>query len=293
VVLTVRGLALDEVLTPAVAEALGSGTVLVGPLDRARLREAIVRPAERAPGLAFDDGLVERILDDAGAEPGQLPLVESLLARLWAHREGGSLTTRAYEAAGGVAGALAAHAELVVGTAFGSDGEQLERLRLLLTRLVVPGRDGRFVRRAVRYSELPEELRELVPPLAAGRLVVVAGGQGTAGTVELAHQSLVEHWPRLRTWLVRDREFLAKRRGEDHRQARRAGQPEQEVPHAVGAPPVEQPVDHLIDARVDDARAVVVVGPQPVGAGHRVGVDVEEIGNLAADRRQVEALRRA
>jgi len=209
VVLTVRGLALDEVLTPAVAEALGSGTVLVGPLDRARLREAIVRPAERAPGLAFDDGLVERILDDAGAEPGQLPLVESLLARLWAHREGGSLTTRAYEAAGGVAGALAAHAEQVVGTAFGSDGEQLERLRLLLTRLVVPGRDGRFVRRAVRYSELPEELRELVPPLAAGRLVVVAGGQGTAGTVELAHQSLIEHWPRLRDWLAADRDFLA------------------------------------------------------------------------------------
>jgi len=208
VVLTVRGLALDEVLTPAVAEALGSGTVLVGPLDRARLREAIVRPAERAPGLAFDDGLVERILEDAGTEPGQLPLVESLLAQLWARREGGSLTTRGYEAAGGVAGALAAHAEQAVGAGFPAP-EQLARLRLLLTRLAVPGRDGRFVRRTVRYTELPEQLRELVPPLASGRLVVVAGGSGAAGTVELAHQSLIEHWPRLRDWLAADRDFLA------------------------------------------------------------------------------------
>ncbi|WP_028938786.1 serine protease [Pseudonocardia spinosispora] len=205
VVLTVRGVAMDEILTPSVAEALGSGTVLVGPMDRTQLREAIVRPAERAPGLAFDDGLVERILDDAGTEPGQLPLVESLLAQLWARREGGSLTTRGYEAAGGVAGALSVHAEHVVTSAFGADTEQL---RLLCTRLAVPGREGRFVRRPVRYTDLPEELRELVPPLAAGRLVVVAGGHGSAGTVELAHQSLIDHWARLRDWLAADRDFL-------------------------------------------------------------------------------------
>ncbi|WP_028924126.1 serine protease [Pseudonocardia acaciae] len=206
IVLTARGLALHEALTPAVADALGSGTVLVGPMDRARLREAIVRPAERAPGLGFDDGLVDRILDDAGTEPGQLPLVESLLAQLWARREGGALTNAGYRAAGGVAGALAAHAEKVTAELPG------EKLRALCTRLAVPGRDGRFVRKPVRYADLPPELRELAPPLVAGRLVVVAGSSGsggTGGTVELAHQALIEHWPRLRDWLAADREFLA------------------------------------------------------------------------------------
>lgn len=83
VVLTMRGTAIDEILTPDAADALGAGSVFVGPLDRARLRAAVVGPAERAPGLDFEDGLVDRILDEAGAEPGQLPLVESLLAQLW------------------------------------------------------------------------------------------------------------------------------------------------------------------------------------------------------------------
>jgi hypothetical protein len=36
----------------------------------------VVGPAERA-GPAFEDRLVDRTLDDAGAGPGQLPLVGS------------------------------------------------------------------------------------------------------------------------------------------------------------------------------------------------------------------------
>jgi hypothetical protein len=210
VVLTLRGTAFDEVLTPDVAAALGSGSVFVGPLDRAQLRAAVVGPAERAPGLGFEDGLVERILDDAGDEPGQLPLVESLLAQLWTRREGGSLTMRGYEAAGGVAGALAAHAERVADTVRDPDGDD-GPLRELCTRLAVIGRDGRARRRAVRLDELPAPLHGMVAVLAAARLVVVSGGAGGGtggGTVELAHQSLIGHWPRLRRWLDADREFL-------------------------------------------------------------------------------------
>lgn len=206
VVLTMRGTALDEVLTAEAAEVLGPGTVLVGAMDRARLREVVVRPAERAPGLAFEDGLVERILDDAGTEPGRLPLVESLLAQLWTRREGGSLTVRGYEDAGGVAGALATHAEQVVAAAI--EAGDVDRLRSLCTRLVAPAAEGRFVRRPVRLDELPDDLRALVPLLAAGRLVVAAGGRAD-GSVELAHQSLIEHWPRLRGWLETDQAFLA------------------------------------------------------------------------------------
>jgi hypothetical protein len=207
VVLTVRWSALDDLLTPDLAAVLEAGTVLVAPLDRARLRETIVGPAERAPGLAFEDGLVDRILDDAGSEPGQLPLVESLLAALWEHRDGGHLTLDGYAQAGGVAGSVARHAEQVV-AALGADEDALRRL---FTRLARPDRDGRFVRHPVALSDLPEQLARLVPALAAGRLVVV-GRSGTSGgqdTVELAHQALVEHWPRLREWLVADREFLA------------------------------------------------------------------------------------
>lgn len=203
-VLTVRWTALDELLTPELTSTLEGGTLLIAPLDRDQLRAAIVGPAALPPGLAFEQGLVDRILDDAGAEPGQLPLVESLLATLWEHRAGGYLTHRGYEEAGGVAGAVAEHADQVVGAL---PADTTDALRRLFTALARPDTDGRFVRRPVPLAQLPADQRALVPALAAGRLVVVSGPE--ANTVELAHQALIEHWPRLRGWLDADRQFLA------------------------------------------------------------------------------------
>ena len=49
--------------------------------------------------------------------------------------------------------------------------------------------------------------RQWVAFVPSSNLVVVAGGTG-GDTVELAHQSLIDHWPRLRRWLAEDREFL-------------------------------------------------------------------------------------
>ncbi len=205
-VLTVRWTTLDELLTPELTSTLETGIVLVGPLDRAHLREAIVRPAGHPPGLAFEPGLVETILDDAGAEPGRLPLVEALLAGLWERHDGGFLTLRDYEAAGGVAGALAQHAEAVVnGLPPGSDGP----LRRLLTALARPDLDGRFVRRPTPVAELPAAQRALVPALAAGRLLTVNRSSQDSDVVELAHQALIDHWKRLQEWLAQDREFLS------------------------------------------------------------------------------------
>jgi hypothetical protein len=216
-VLTVRLGALEQLLTPALAEVLDAGTVHVTPLDRANLRETIVRPAERAPGLDFEPGLVDRILDDAGAEPGQLPLVESLLRDLWQRREGGRLTWRGYTEAGGVVGAVAQHAERVVAELAGS---QPDRLRRLFTQLAAPDGGGRFVRRPVPSAALAPELRTLVPQLTAGRLLVLGRDATGAEVVELAHQALIDHWPRLRDWLEQDRAFLAWRAQADQQRER-------------------------------------------------------------------------
>jgi WD40 repeat protein len=205
-VLTMRWTTLDELLTPELTSTLETGTVLVGPLDRAHLREVIVRPAGQPPGLAFEPGLVEAILDDAGAEPGRLPLVESLLAELWERRDGGFLTVGDYEAAGGVAGALAQHAEAVVD---GLPAGPEDPLRGLLTALARPDPDGRFVRRAMPVAELPPAQRALVPALAAGRLLTTNRSARDSDVVELAHQALIDHWARLQEWLAEDREFLS------------------------------------------------------------------------------------
>ncbi|MEJ3652164.1 serine protease [Actinomycetes bacterium KLBMP 9759] len=206
VVLTMRSATLDEMLVPGIAELLSTGTVLLAPMERGQLRSAIVAPAERAPGLSFEPGLVDRILDDAAAEPGQLPLVESLLTELWERRSGGNLTLEAYERAGGVAGVVATHAEQVV--ARFTDPADGPRLRRLFTSLARPDRDGRFVRSPVLLADLSADLLPLLSELVRGRLLVVENAASGQHTVQLAHQALIAHWPRLHGWLSEDRDFL-------------------------------------------------------------------------------------
>ena len=63
--------------------------------------------------LEFEDGLTERILNDAGAEPGNLPLLEFALAELWGRQRGRTVTHSAYEQIGQLSGALAQRAEKV------------------------------------------------------------------------------------------------------------------------------------------------------------------------------------
>jgi hypothetical protein len=216
-VLTVRWATLDPIAGPELLEVLEKGTVLVGPMGRGRLREAIVGPAERSPGLAFEPGLVDRILDDAGAEPGRLPLVQSLLTDLWEQRESGYLTLRGYEAAGGVAGAVAQRAERALEAAGPDALEDLRRLFLAMGR---PDRDGRFVRRAAPLEQLPPAQRALVAALADARLVVVGPSAAGPAVVELSHQALIDHWPRLRAWLDEDRAFLTWRARVDSQRER-------------------------------------------------------------------------
>jgi conflict system STAND superfamily ATPase/trypsin-like peptidase len=213
VVLTARSSTLEEVLAPEIATRLGAGTVLVPPMDRRQLRDAIVAPAERAPGLVFEPGLVDRILDDAAAEPGQLPLVESLLTELWERRAGGVLTIEAYERSGGVAGVVATRAEQVVAALDVAPDDP--GLRRLFTALAGTDRDGRFVRRPLRTADVDPALRPLVDRLVAGRLLVVERPPAGEERVQLAHQALIEHWPRLRGWLAEDRDFVSWREEAD------------------------------------------------------------------------------
>jgi hypothetical protein len=54
------------------ADALQEASLMLGPMTRQELRVAIEKPAEMQ-GAAFEAGLVERILDDVGEKPGNLP----------------------------------------------------------------------------------------------------------------------------------------------------------------------------------------------------------------------------
>ena len=61
--------------------------------------------------VSLDPGLVEEMVYSVRGEAGTLPLLQFTLDLLFQHRDGLRLTRAAYDALGGVRGALAQHAE--------------------------------------------------------------------------------------------------------------------------------------------------------------------------------------
>jgi transcriptional regulator with XRE-family HTH domain len=210
VLLTFRGDFYGQVIARRdFSDLLQDNVVHLPPMSRAELRQAVVEPA-RLVGLALDNGLVDRILDDAGTEPGNLPLLEFALTRLWDMRRGMSLTHEAYRQIGHLAGAITARAEEVY---LGLSPEQQYAARQLLVRLVQvarPEEDGNDARRRTPIVELATLPRvdAVISALADARLVVTDADNTLGPTVELSHEAIIRSWERLRVWLVEDRQFL-------------------------------------------------------------------------------------
>jgi WD40 repeat protein len=187
-------------------DALQEGCLMLGPMTREELRAAIEKPAEKQ-GAALEDGLVERLLDDVGDEPGKLPLLEFALTLLWERIDHGWMTHAAYDRVGRVDGALARYAEEVFGDL--SVSEQ-EMGRLVFVQLVQPGEGTDDTRRVATRAELgkTDDVWSVVQHLADKRLVVTGRNSATGiETVEVVHEALIQRWRRLREWMENDRAF--------------------------------------------------------------------------------------
>jgi eukaryotic-like serine/threonine-protein kinase len=88
----------------------------LGPPTGAALRRALVHPALRCGYRFEDESLVNEILAEVEGERGALPLMAFAVSQVWRKRdrERGLLTREAYQEIGGVAGALAQHAEATI-----------------------------------------------------------------------------------------------------------------------------------------------------------------------------------
>ena len=190
-----------------VADLLRDADVKLGPMTDAELADAVARPAARY-GVDFEDGLRDRIFAAVHGQAGSLPLLEFALDRLWRRQQDGRLTKDAYEAIGGVEGALADHAEETFRSLGETDQDRLRRVMGRLVRLARPGEQGEDTRAVATQAEIGETDWALVPALADARLVVTGRDPGSqAETVEVIHEALTRSSPRLRGWLDADREF--------------------------------------------------------------------------------------
>jgi WD40 repeat protein len=187
----------------------------LGPLGESALRRALVQPA-LACGYHFEDeSLVEEMVGEVVKERGALPLLAFAASRLWElrDRERGLLTRKAYQEIGGVAGALAQHAEATlerIGT------PRLPLVRELFRNLVT-AQGTRAVRERSDLLSVFEraggpkarpEAEAVLSALVDARLLTSYERAGEGGEshqqVEIIHESLLSAWPRLVRWQTQD-----------------------------------------------------------------------------------------
>jgi WD40 repeat protein len=208
VVLSVREDFFARIATVApLAELYSRSVEVVTSPDRTSLFRTVVAPAQLF-GYAFEDEeLVTAMVDAVEAAPAALALHLFCPDRLWEQRDRRwkRLTWDAYRAMGGVAGALASHADHVLGAMSASERATT---RALFLRLV----SGERTRSVAPRDELLEALRDpeagarALDALVAARLLSVADDPAGRTTVEIVHEALITHWAQLDRWLGEDEE---------------------------------------------------------------------------------------
>jgi formylglycine-generating enzyme required for sulfatase activity len=197
---------------PRLGRDLSQQLYFLRPLPPERLRDVIVGPADAA-GIAFESFAIvdELVASAARARDGGLPLLSFALADLWEARDlaRGVITSAAVAAVGGVAGALARHADHLIASL---SAAQRGHARAILTRLVSAA--GTRVRRTAAELGVDGEGSAALDALVSGRLVVAhepATEAARVASFELAHEVLISGWATLREWLATDAESSALR----------------------------------------------------------------------------------
>ncbi len=181
---------------PPFAQLLTRNHVLVGPMDRDELTQAVQEPAARA-GLEIEPALVDALVSDVADEPGGLPLLSTTLLELWQARDGPRLQFESYRSTGGVHGAVARLAE----AAYLQLAEEERPVAAGVLLRLAGDDDGSLVRLRVPLAELERTAgaQRVVTALVDSRLLTVS-----EGAIELSHEALLTQWPRYRAWLEED-----------------------------------------------------------------------------------------
>ncbi|WP_405789742.1 trypsin-like peptidase domain-containing protein [Streptomyces sp. NBC_01367] len=200
---------------PRLGAVIGRRVHALGPLGPERLREVVTAPVDAVPAVRYETGLVDRILQDTGTEPGALPLLGFTLDLLWQKQRGGLLTYQAYQDLGGVAGALSLHADQVWAE-YVPEGDEPAARRLFTQLIRVPLGSPAATRRIALRADLGEEQWRVAQRLAATRLLVTGRSAEGGESVELTHEALISGWEKLARWVEEDRSFLVWRESLRH-----------------------------------------------------------------------------
>lgn len=204
VVLAIRSDAFGQLAEiPALRDAL-ERPILVQPMTPDDIRDVITRPAALRD-VEVDPGLVEIILTDMGAATDAratltlLPLVSHALLLTWGTGSGQRMSVDDYVRAGGLTSAVENLADGIVATL---STEERRTARLLFMRMVGL-LDDRPIRRPVALAGLTPAERAVARPFVDARVLTAS-----ATHLQVSHDAVLRHWPRLADWIEEGREHL-------------------------------------------------------------------------------------
>lgn len=189
----------------------------INALSREGLTNAITKPALKKY-VYIDERLVERLVTEAGDDPGILPFVQETLRDLWEKRYENYIGLEAYESLGGNTGSglkasIAAKADAAYKALISIDKEhRLEKENItkrIFLRLIQFGEGKPDTRRQQSILDLRSDqdtqgvFEETLRHLSSEkyRLLTVSRGDGDDDSkVDIVHEALIEAWPKLRDW---------------------------------------------------------------------------------------------
>ncbi len=200
-------------------EAVTAGLFLIPRMTRDQRRAAIEEPVHVA-GAEISRRLVNRLLNDVGDNPDQLPILQHALMRGWDYwtaraGEGRPLDLEDYQAIGGMAEALSRHAdEAYDGLA---DERQRQIARRVLQCLTEKGTDNRETRHPSTVAAIAAaagvEAAEVIAVVEAfrrpGRSFLTPSAEvplEASSVIDISHESLIRGWRRLKGWVEEEAE---------------------------------------------------------------------------------------
>jgi WD40 repeat protein len=200
-------------------EAINEGQYLIPRLTRDQRREAIEFPVAIA-GAEITPRLVNRLLNDVGDNPDQLPILQHALMRAWdgwkdkrpEHRavhSGAAIDLCCYRTIGEMNEALSLHAD----EAYNELSEPRRKLAEPIFKcLTEKGADNREIRRPLTLAELQAVIEvdqsDIIAVIETFRRPGRSFLTPPAGTelrgeslIDISHESLIRNWKRLKEWV--------------------------------------------------------------------------------------------
>jgi hypothetical protein len=196
------------------AEAVSEAQYLTPRLTREDLELVIAGPA-RVFGGQVEPKLLNRLINDFGTDPDQLPLLQHALSRLWSRCTTSStprlLTIEDYQSIGGLSDALSNHCDEVFDEL---TPEQQRIAEVLFRRLSGTQDDRQDVRAPARVSEIARiaavDCNEVIAVADAFRradrcfLATPEGPLNEDTLLDLSHESLIRQWRTLFGWVTEE-----------------------------------------------------------------------------------------